>query len=212
MVLPTGMRKMVEPRTGSGAPLLREGARCSLELAGAVAPLECVVVEFDERDVLVTVAALDDESRSALAASSLSAYLVFPGRRGRLHALRAVVVEADRPDVLALRLQDRFRLGQRRRAARAALALPATVRSAGGEAAAVSLDISTGGCRLRFDAAWPSSPAAVIRFALGDSAAIELDARLVRLDDREASFTFTDPGSAERRQLSALVRAYNAAA
>ncbi len=40
---------------------------------------------------------------------------------------------------------------------------------------------------------------------------MELEAGLVRVDGREAGFTFTDPGSAERRQLSALVRAYNAA-
>jgi hypothetical protein len=41
---------------------------------------------------------------------------------------------------------------------------------------------------------------------------MRLEARLVRVDGLEASFAFTDPGSEERRQLSALVRAYNAAA
>ena len=203
---------MVGPRTETAAPLLREGARCSLELAGALAPLECLVVEFDERDVLVDVPALDDGGRGALAASAISAYLVFPGARGRLHALRAVVVETDRPAVLALRLLDRFRLGQRRRAARAPVSLPARVTGAGGEAAATSVDVSTGGCRLRFDAPWSASPTVVIAFSLGEGATMELEAVLVRVDGTEASFTFRDPGSAERGQLSALVRAYNATA
>ena len=203
---------MVGPRTETAAPLLREGARCFLELAGAVAALDCVVVEFDERDVLVAVPALDEEGRRALAESSVAAYLVFPAARGRRHALRAVAVECERPGVLALRLQDRFRLGRRRRAARAPLALPAQVCAPGGaEAGAVSVDISTGGCRLRFDEAWRPAATVLIRFALGGAGAMELEAGLVRVDGREASFTLTDPGSAERRQLSALVRAYNAA-
>ena len=138
--------------------MLREGARCMLELAGAVAPLDCHVVEFDEHDVHVTVPALDQRGPRARSPQvAAAAYLVFPGSGGRLHALRALVVESDRPGALALRCLDRFRLGQRRRAARAPLAL-------------------------------------------------------VRVDGREASFAFTDPGSAERRQLSELVRAYNTGA
>ncbi|MET0687194.1 MAG: PilZ domain-containing protein [Solirubrobacteraceae bacterium] len=186
--------------------------RCSLELAGAVAPLDCVVVEFDETDVHLAVAALDAEGRAALAEVAAAAYLVFPGPRGSLHALRAVVVESDRPGALALRLLDRFRLGQRRRAARAPLALRARVEAGGDVAEAVSADISTGGCRLRFTAPWHAAGPATIRFALGDASEMRLEARLVRVDGLEASFAFTDPGSEERRQLSALVRAYNAAA
>ena len=203
---------MVGSGTTAAAPALREGVRCSLELAGAVAPLDCVVVEFDETDVHLAVAALDAEGRAALAEVAAAAYLVFPGPRGSLHALRAVVVESDRPGALALRLLDRFRLGQRRRAARAPLALRARVEAGGDVAEAVSADISTGGCRLRFTAPWPSAGAATIRFALGDASEMRLEARLVRVDGLEASFAFTDPGSEERRQLSALVRAYNAAA
>jgi len=136
---------MAGPGTNSAAPALREGVRCSLELAGAVAQLDCVVVEFDETDVHLAVAALDAEGRAALA-----------------------------------------------------------------EVAAA--DISTGGCRLRFTAPWPAAGPATIRFALGDASEMRLEARLVRVDGLEASFAFTDPGSDERRQLSALVRAYNAAA
>ena len=204
---------MVGSGTNSAAPALREGVRCTLELAGAVAPLDCLVVEFDEQDVHVVVPALDADGRAALAQVSASAYLVIPGSRGSLHALRAFVIESDRPDALALRLLDRFRLGQRRRAARAALAVPARVEAGAAAAEAVSVDISTGGCRLRFTAPWPAAgTAATIRFALGDAAEMRLAATLVRTDGLEASFAFTDPGSAERRQLSALVRAYNAAA
>jgi len=139
---------MVESGTNSAAPALREGVRCTLELAGAVAPLDCLVVEFDEQDVHVAVPALDADGRAALAQVSASAYLVIPGSRGSLHALRAFVIESDRPDALALRLLDRFRLGQRRRAARAALAVPARVEAGAAAAEAVSVDISTGGCRL----------------------------------------------------------------
>jgi hypothetical protein len=203
---------MAGPGTNSAAPALREGVRCSLELAGAVAPLDCVVVEFDETDVHLAVAALDAEGRAALAEVAAAAYLVFPGPRGSLHALRAVVVESDRPGALALRLLDRFRLGQRRRAARAPFALHARVEAGGDVAEAVSADISTGGCRLRFTAPWPAAGPATIRFALGDASEMRLEARLVRVDGLEASFAFTDPGSEERRQLSALVRAYNAVA
>ena len=189
-----------------------EGARCTLELTGAVAPLECVVVEFDEHDVHLAVPALDEEGRAALAEIAAAAYLVFPGTGGRLHALRAVVVASDRPGALALRLLDRFRLGQRRRAARAALALPARVAAGGAVAEAVSADISTGGCRLRFAAPWTPAASVTIAFVLGGGAAMELEAALVRVDGLEASFAFTDPGSAARRQLSALVLAYNAPA
>ena len=205
---------MVRAGTNSSAaaPMLREGARCMLELAGAVAPLDCQVVEFDEHDVHVTVPALDQQGREALAQVAAAAYLVFPGSGGRLHALRALVVESDRPGALALRLLDRFRLGQRRRAARAPLALPARVDAGGTVGEAVSADISTGGCRLRFTAPWAPAATVRIRFTLGEDAAMELDAALVRVDGREASFAFTDPGSAERRQLSELVRAYNTAA
>ena len=203
--------KMVGSRTVSAAPLLREGARCSLELAGAAEPLACVVVEFDERDVHVAVPALDDDGRAALVAVSPSAYLVFPGTAGRLHALRAILVDSDRPGALALRLLDRFRLGQRRCAARAPIALRAGVAAggAGVEASAVSVDISTGGCRLRFDEAWERVADATISFALGDAGAMVFAARLVRVEGREASFAFTDPGTVARRQLSSLVRAYN---
>jgi len=204
---------MVGSGTNAAAPALREGVRCSLELAGAVAPLDCVVVEFDETDVHLAVPALDDAGRAALAEVAAAAYLVFPGPRGSLHALRTVVVESDRPGALALRLLDRFRLGQRRRAARAPLALPARVEAGGEVAEAVSADISTGGCRLRFTAPWPGTAGPVtIRFALGDASEMRLAAALVRADGLEASFAFTDPGSEERRQLSALVSAYNAAA
>ena len=92
------------------------------------------------------------------------------------------------------------------------LALHARVEAGGDVAEAVSADISTGGCRLRFTTPWPGAGPATIRFALGDASVMRLEARLVRVDGLEASFAFTDPGSEERRQLSALVRAYNAAA
>ena len=203
---------MIGSGTDPAAPALREGVRCALELAGAVAPLDCVVVEFDEQDVHVVVPALDADGRAALAQVAASAYLVFPGSRGSLHALRATVVESDRPGALALRLLDRFRLGQRRRSARAALALPARVEAGGAVTEAVSVDISTGGCRLHFAAPWPAADAATICFALGEAAEMRLEATLVRVDGLEASFAFPDPGAAERGQLSALVRAYNAAA
>jgi hypothetical protein len=152
---------------------MQEGDALDLELAGGES-LACRILGFDGQDIVLLV----DQGLTLTAARSAAlgsrGFAMFE-RDGQLHAQQGVVRATGKPDQIALRITDTFRVGHRRAHTRAPLELEIErqpLAAAGAPEGPVlrerTLDVSAGGVRVS-----PAAPA-----AQGDQAVV-----VVRLPD-----------------------------
>ena len=165
--------------------------------------LPCRVIGFSGADVVL---GLESQPPEALKDGG-SGYLILEVD-GRLHAVRGTIAGLAGGEVV-LRLQDDFRLGQRRLFSRAPLALPVKVRDGDGtEWSTVTRDLSAGGVCVERQGA--GSPAGRVKLAIaaGDHE-IVAEAGVVRETADDLGLRFERIEREDRLLLAALALAYH---
>jgi PilZ domain len=165
--------------------------------------LPCRVIGFSGSDVVL---ALEAQPPEALTDGG-SGYLILE-EGGRLQAVRGTIAGAAGEEVV-LRLRDDFRLGQRRLFSRAPLALPVTVRDAGGaEWSTVTRDLSAGGVCVERQGAGSPAGRVELAIAAGDHE-IVAEAGVVRETADDLGLRFERIEREDRLLLAALALAWH---
>ncbi|MGH2946279.1 MAG: PilZ domain-containing protein [Solirubrobacteraceae bacterium] len=184
----------------SSVPQLHEGQSARLDVGTS---LPCRVIGFSGHDVVL---ALQAQPPEALVAGG-SGYLILEAS-GRLHAVRGMIAGPAGEEVV-LRLQDDFRLGQRRLFSRAPLALPARLLDENGtEWSTVTRDLSAGGVCVERRGANPAAGRLELTIAAGDHDVVT-DAGVVRETPAELGLRFERIERDDRLLLAALALAYH---
>jgi hypothetical protein len=179
---------------------LLEGQSARLDVGTS---LPCRVIGFSGPDVVL---ALEGQPPETLVAGG-SGYLILEAG-GRLQAVRGRIAGPAGEEVV-LRLQDDFRLGQRRLFSRAPLALPARLRDEDGtEWSTVTRDLSAGGVCVERRGANPGAGRLELTIAAGDHEVVA-DAGVVRETLAELGLRFERIERDDRLLLAALALAYH---
>jgi PilZ domain len=182
-------------------PQLVEGQPARLDIGES---LPCRVIGFSGPDVVL---ALEEQPVDDPVMGSY-AYLMIEAD-GRMQAVRGRIGSPPGEEIV-LRLSEDIRLGQRRTFSRAPLALPAVVRSSGGdEWSTVTRDVSAGGvCVAREGADHPGDGALEVRIQVADHEVVA-EAVAVRVTDADLGLRFDEIERDDRLLLASLALAYH---
>jgi hypothetical protein len=182
-------------------PQLVEGQPARLDIGES---LPCRVIGFSGLDVVL---ALEEQPEEDLVQGSY-AYLLIESD-GRMQAVRGRIGSPPGEEIV-LRLSEDIRLGQRRTFSRAPIALPAVVRSPGGdEWSTVTRDVSAGGvCVARESADHPGDDTLEVRIKIADHEVVA-KAVAVRVTNDDLGLRFEQIDRDDRMLLASLALAYH---